>query len=167
MRGGERQRAGHHRQPGDPGAVPQAPPELTRSREVDAYPLEKPSASDELDAILGERSMFDDTFGYYVHGVGPETAILPAGWQSRLVRVSNANTRDCIGWCLEVHDIAASKLAAGRPKDMEYLAALLRYGMVDVAVLRERLSALALSDERKTTLDRMLSRLIREAEERG
>lgn len=136
---------------------PQAPAELTRSREVDAYPLENPAASDEFDAILGERSMFDDTFGYYVHGVGPETAILPAGWQSRLVRVSNANTRD--------HDIAASKLAAGRAKDLEYVAALLRHGMVDVPVLRDRLAALPLPEERRTGIDRTLARLGREIAE--
>ncbi len=28
------------------------------------------------------------TFGYYAHGVGPETAKAPAGWEQRLVRVA-------------------------------------------------------------------------------
>lgn len=93
---------------------PNAPGELTFSREVDLYPKENPEAADVIDAVLGERSMFDDTFGYYVHGVGPETAILPEGWTTRLVPISNENTRNCTGWCIEAHDLAAAKLAAGR-----------------------------------------------------
>src|SRR5437763_1568132 len=41
----------------------------------------------EIDGAIGDGSPFDSTFGYYAHGVGPETATAPAGWQERLVRV--------------------------------------------------------------------------------
>lgn len=34
------------------------------------------------------------------------------------------------GWCLEPHHLAYSKLAAGRQKDLELVANLLRYNLV-------------------------------------
>ena len=82
---------------------------------------------------------------------------------ARLVRVSNENTRHCVGWCLEVHDLAASKLAAGREKDLEYVSALIRHRMVDAAVLRDRPAALPLPDVRRAMLHRVLARLLAES----
>ena len=86
--------------------------------------------------------MFHETFGYYAHGVDETTAILPIGWQERLVRVENENTRGNIGWCLDPHDLAISKLVAGREKDLSFIASLIRHGMVSEAILRERLSSI-------------------------
>lgn len=109
------------------GAFPDAPLVLRRSIELDLYPKHHPEKSDLIDGAIGERSLFHETHGYYAHGVGPETAQLPAGWEDRLVRISSENTGGAIGWCLEVHDLAYSKLAAGRPKDLEFVGNLLRY----------------------------------------
>jgi hypothetical protein len=44
-----------------------------------------------------------------------------------------------VGWCLEVHDLAAAKLAAGRPKDFDYVKAMVQEKLVSVEVIRERL----------------------------
>lgn len=109
------------------GAFPDAPLVLRRSIELDIYPKQHPEKSDLIDGAIGERSLFHETHGYYAHGVGPETAHLPAGWENRLVRISSENTGGAIGWCLDVHDLAYSKLAAGRPKDQEFVGNLLRY----------------------------------------
>mgnify|MGYP001156561468 FL=1 len=109
------------------GAFPDAPLVLRRSIELDIYPKHHPEKSDLIDGAIGERSLFHETHGYYAHGVSPETAQLPAGWENRLVRVSSENTGGAIGWCLDVHDLAFSKLAAGRPKDLEFVGNLLRY----------------------------------------
>jgi hypothetical protein len=109
------------------GAFPDAPLVLRRSIELDLYPKHHPEKSDLIDGAIGERSLFHETHGYYAHGVSPETAQLPAGWEDRLVRISSENTGGAIGWCLEVHDLAYSKLAAGRPKDLEFVGNLLRY----------------------------------------
>ena len=46
------------------------------------------------------------------------------------MRISSENTGGAIGWCLDVHDLAFSKLAAGRSKDMEFVGNLLRYKLV-------------------------------------
>ena len=124
------------------GAIPDAHPDVTQSLEVDLYPKHFPDRSDLIDGAIGELSPFHDAHGFYVHGVGPETAVLPSGWERRLVRVSNANTAGYIGWCLEPHDLAASKLAAGRDRDCEFVRALLRHGYVAAARLRRRIARL-------------------------
>ncbi len=60
---------------------PNAPASLLRSVEVDLYPLTHPERADEIDGALGDGSRFHETYEYYARGVGPETAIAPAGWQ--------------------------------------------------------------------------------------
>lgn len=124
------------------GSIPDAPtraPELVRSLEADMYPLSRPELAELIEGSIGALSAFDDTFGYYADGVGPETAILPKGWKDRLVKVETASTGDGRGWCLEVHDLASSKLAAGREKDFEFVDAMLRHGFTSIPILRDRI----------------------------
>jgi hypothetical protein len=111
------------------GAHPDAPSELLTSIEVDLYPSDAPEKADLIDGCIGELSPFHQTFGYYAHGVGPETALLPGQWKSRLVRVQNENTAGTIGWCLSPLDLAVSKLLAGRPKDLDFVRVMLRNGL--------------------------------------
>ena len=99
------------------GQFPNAPADLLVSIEVDVFTFRNPSDAELIDGSIGEGSPFHQTFGYYAHGVAEETAILPAGWKDRLVTVHNANTGNGFGLCLEVHDLAVAKLAAGREKD--------------------------------------------------
>src|SRR5438876_11294830 len=103
-------------------SFPNAPAELTISQEADAYPLESPEKADLIDGSIGEKSPFHETFGYYAHGVGPETAVLPRNWRSRLVPVRNENTRGVTGLCLSPADLAVSKLAAGRENDLQFVS---------------------------------------------
>lgn len=134
------------------GAVPDAPDVLLRSMEADLYPLHRPDLADLIDGAIGELSPFEERFGYYAQGVGPETAVLPNNWQSRLVKVQNENTDLKIGWCLEPHDLAAAKLAAGRSKDFAFVAALMAHHLIDTDVLIERIDALALSEAQRSHL---------------
>ena len=68
-----------------------------------------------------------------MQGLTIEAATLPAGWESRLVAVRNVNTRGCTAWCLETHDLAASKLKAFRDKDKAFVRALLSERLIQVA----------------------------------
>jgi len=133
-------------------SFPDAHPDLTQSLEVDLYPRHHHERSDLIDGTIGELSPFHDTFGFYVHGVGPETATLPAGWERRLVRLKNANTGGCTAWCLEPHDLAASKLAASREQDYEFVRALLRHRYVEPARLRRRIASLPIAATRRHRL---------------
>lgn len=117
------------------------PPEAGRSIEADVAALPDPDGrlADLIDGTIGEGSMFQETFGYYAHGVAERTAILPSGWHDRLIAFSTPSTRGVTAWCLEVHDLWLSKAVAGRPKDLEFCVALLRDTIVDRATLRDRL----------------------------
>lgn len=128
------------------GQFPAAPPELTVSVEADVYPRNKPELADLIDGSIGELSPFHATFGYYAQGVAPETAALPAGWQSRLVPVRSPNTHGATGWCLEVHDLVLSKYVAGREKDLEFVEVAARYGLVQRDVLLQRLPTIPADD---------------------
>lgn len=111
---------------------------LTASIEADVFPLEAPERAILIDGAIGEHSVFHQTFGYYAHGVAPDTALLPAGWRERLIPIRNANTRGFTGLCLDPHDLAASKLAAGREKDLEFLRAMRREGLLQREVISHR-----------------------------
>jgi len=69
------------------------------------------------------------------------------------VRVENSNTGGYAGLCLEAHDLAISKYAAGREKDLEFTRELARHGMTGKKMLLRRLKA--------TKLDAALARAVR------
>lgn len=146
------------------GALPDAPPDLKLSREVDLYPRFRPELADLIDGALGEASHFDDTFGYYAQGVGAETAVIPAGWQQRLVRVQTPATRGAIGWCLEPHDLIVSKYVANRDKDRLFCRSALRHEVVRAQTLIERARALSLDRERIASI---ISAIERDARQVG
>lgn len=102
------------------GAIPHPPKSMTMSMEADVYPSHNVKKADEIDGAIGEGSAFHDTYGYYAQGVGPETAILPHSWRTRLHPIENANTRGIRALCLDPHDLAMAKYAAGREKDLEF-----------------------------------------------
>ena len=129
------------------GQYPDAPPDLCMSMEVDLWPRNRPDLADLIDGSIGEGSMFHETNGYYAQGVGPETAKLPRGWQTRLVRIDNPNTRPGKGLCLEPHDLALSKYVAGREKDLDFTRAMIRADMLDKGILLKRLPTIGI-DER-------------------
>lgn len=128
------------------GQFPDAPPEVLVSNEADVYPRNYPDRADLIEGSIGELSPFHDTFGYYAQGVSPETASLPPGWEQRLIYVNTPATLGATGWCLEVHDLALSKYVAGREKDNDFCLALVRHGLVDRAILEERLASMTLDD---------------------
>jgi hypothetical protein len=122
------------------GAYPNAPDDLLVSQEADIYPRHRPELADLIDGSIGEESPFHATFGYYAQGVGPNTAVLPEGWEGRLVKVQSPNTDLKIGYCLEPHDLAVSKLVAARPKDLDFVAAMFDAGLVDFDIVLDRLN---------------------------
>lgn len=138
------------------GKYPEAPEELLVSQEADLYPLRAPEQAELIDGSIGELSPFHEEFGYYVHGVGPGTAILPTRWQERLIPVVNENTGGVAGLCLHPADLAISKLLAGREKDIAYVRALLKHGLVNELEICQLFSEL--SQEQAERVDRELKR---------
>lgn len=142
------------------GQFPDPPAELLASIEADLVMPDAPDRSDLIDGAIGELSPFHQAFGYYGHGVHESVAVLPAGWRDRLVPYRSDRTGNATALCLEVHDLVVSKLAAGRPKDVTFVEALVRHGLIDSNVLRRRLADTTMEDSRRRSVETVLSRVL-------
>ena len=144
------------------GACPNAHPDLCHSMEVDIAPKNRPEMESVIEGSIGELSPFHQTFGFCVDGVEIGGITLPEGWNERLVRVDNPNTNGFCGLCLAPEDLAVSKLAAGRPKDLDYVRVLLREGHVAADRLMAGVESLrGWSLQRKAETAAMVGRISR------
>jgi len=151
------------------GTYPDAPEPLLRSMEADIYPLESPEKADEIDGALGDGSPFHRQFGYYAHGVGPETPKAPAGWEVRLVRVRvpsrpGSQRGELTALCLEIHDLVLAKCAAGRDRDWEFVPDAIAAGLVATDELFERVVELPVDAGRQQHVRSMLCSIIERLE---
>lgn len=141
------------------GSFPDAPPSLLRSQDADLYPAKNPGKAAQVDGALGEGSMFHDTNGYYAHGVGPETAKAPAGWEARLVVVPVVNPatgQQVRAKCLEIHDLVLSKCVAGRQQDLDFAETAIEALLADPRVLLERIPALPVGQGQRAQIEKAL-----------
>lgn len=136
---------------------------MLRSMEADIYPRHNPQKAEAIDAALGDGSQFQRSYGYYAHGVGPESAKAPAGWEDRLVTVrieSRVASRvAAVAYCLEPHDLVLSKCAAGRERDWDFARDAMRAGIVNYAELRRRLPDLPVDDDLRDHITAQLAAL--------
>jgi hypothetical protein len=127
------------------------PADATMSAEIDILPIadyndETARLADLIEGVAGEFSPFEELHGFSIDGVDLETSALPCGWRDRLVKVQNTNTAppagqpQYTGWCLDKEDLCVAKLCAFREKDRNFVAALLKAGLVEADVILERLS---------------------------
>jgi hypothetical protein len=139
------------------------PEETTLSREVDIAALDDPDdrKSHILAGAIGEGSPFDATFGFHVDGVSLSTPVAPAGWLERCKEVSTPAMNGATGLFMEPHDLCVAKLLAGREKDIAFVAALLRAGLVDANTVTERLDATDVSGAARLRARSTLSGLSR------
>jgi hypothetical protein len=103
------------------------PKDVTLSVEVDVMATHDPDGSKalRLNGAIGEMTRFDDTYGYYAEGVEDGLCRFPEGWRERLMPVESPATNGVTGLCVEPHDLCASKLLAGRDKDLKYVGVTL------------------------------------------
>lgn len=115
------------------------PAEVLLSQECDLYPRTHPQAAGLIARQLGRNSTFARKHGFYIDAVTPDIASLPEGWERRVrpFRVGRITA-----YCLEIHDLLASKLAAGRLKDLELAGAVLKLRLARVSTLRTRIAKL-------------------------
>jgi len=145
------------------GAIPEPPSGCAVSMEADILiPGIDDASLDEIEAFLGEGSRFHETHGYYVQPVDESTAILPADWRARAVRVQGANTDGKTGWCLSPVDILLSKGAANRQKDWEFNGPLVASGAVKLQDAVALIPAMPLDAEARVLLEQRVRRIFRE-----
>lgn len=131
------------------------PYEASRSDEADLAPFDDDAEghkSLQIEGSLGQGSKFHEVFGYFADGVDFGTAAAPDGWRDRLVAFDPPGARPGRGLCLEAHDLAAAKLAAGRVKDYEFVGALLDAGLIDKVTLSARVELLPRNRVRPASL---------------
>lgn len=143
------------------GSVDDPPASMLLSMEADLYPLGDPGRAIDVEGALGDGSPFHGTYGYFAHGVGPETAKAPEGWQDRLVRVEipprSGRADGAVALCLEVHDLVLAKCAAGRERDWEFARDALRAELVQTAELLSRVDDLPVRASDRTHIRAMLT----------
>ncbi|HYZ73800.1 MAG TPA: DUF6036 family nucleotidyltransferase [Chthoniobacterales bacterium] len=106
------------------------PRELRRSPELDITARSNPQVADLIDGNLGEITPFHQTFHIYAHGVGPESATLASGWESRLRKAATPAMNGAVVYGLSPEDLAYAKLAAGREKDIDFVRGMVQHGIV-------------------------------------
>jgi hypothetical protein len=146
------------------GSFPDAPEALLQSQEADLYPRHDVDKIDLVEGALGDGSQFARTFGYFAHGVGPETATLPKGWEKRLVEVQipprvTSQARP-VAFCLEPHDLVLSKCVAGRERDWQFARDALDAGLVKADTLFARAAELPVEPARRDHIRTQLASII-------
>lgn len=149
------------------GPVPNPPEVFTMSGEADIYPLQAPELAEKIEGAIGEGSQFHQTFGYYAQGVGPDTAVLPRGWMSRVHRVQSAATNHRVGYCLDLPDLFMSKAAAGREKDREFCMAMLSHGYVKPVEVLSLMEVMPIEEQGQRRLRSAIRRWVKVVRERG
>jgi hypothetical protein len=135
------------------GRYPDLPDELCISVEADLIAKNARERTEWLNAI-GAGSRFHESFGYYADPVDEKTAVLPKGWKGRLVNLPPGDTGGAIGLCLDPHDLAISKYAARRDKDIRVTSELARRGLLDKERLLDLLEATPVDDSAKARIRR-------------
>jgi len=117
------------------------PDEATMSFEADLLPFDdgQHELADTIDAVIGDGSMFQQTHGSYGQGVSEGTIKAPAGWKDRLVPLRvEGHDGPVTAWCMEAHDLVATRALVGREKDRSFCRAVISAGIVDAAVVAAR-----------------------------
>ena len=106
------------------GTLDEIPTIVATSNEADLTPKKNPERAIEISGGMGEFTRFHDEFDYYAHGIEFSEMTLPNDWQENLVDISfidHLTKKTLTVYCLYLYDLCASKLAAGRPKDFEFV----------------------------------------------
>lgn len=132
---------------------------LVQTRDVDVVPgtsstSEEDRIANQIDWVLGEGSDFEIEHQYYAQGLSRSSPqFAPSDW---MMRARPVRAGAYTGLCMEVHDLALSKFGAGRPKDLEFNAALAKTGILGKTELLQRLDQVeAASELRQRIIDRI------------
>lgn len=141
------------------GVCPAIPRDFPETYEADLYPRHHPQAWAVLRKKLGNDSPFFRRTGYYLDCTDPALATLPDGWLERLIPFRTPRTGGVTAWCLEPHDLFASKLVAWRVKDQQFLRAMLKHKLAKPLIVVNRIEDLPLPPSRRAELKQLVAEL--------
>ena len=122
------------------------PAGMTVSIDADCYTLTDPPRVFDLQAKLGEGSVYHRLHGIYLDPVSPKLPTLPDGWQQRLIRIARSGVT---AHFLEPNDAAVSKLARAEPRDLRWVCAGISAGLVSLPMLKLRMQTTDFLDEQE------------------
>lgn len=143
-------------------AVTEYPPELARkSVECDfLFAVGKAEVREKINKELGVLTDYQDEHGYYADAVGLATIVLPSGWENR-VRPLHGPNGNVLAKCIDIYDVAVSKLVAGRAKDLEFLESAFISELILAPEFLER-TIMVSSKVENDVLENRLNRLVKE-----
>jgi hypothetical protein len=108
----------------------------------------------QIEEEFGMGSPYQGSTGLYAHPVGLGTVVLPGGWEERLIPFGRDHGWQNV-WALEIHDLAATKLIAGRGKDYAFVVEMLRHEGVRADLLLPRFLSFRASSVANAVDDRL------------
>jgi hypothetical protein len=118
-----------------------APALVERSEEADLLLVKVDiSLFLKIEENLGMESAYIRETGVFAHPVGLGTISLPADWEDRLVPFGPEDGLNNV-WALDIHDLTASKLMAGREKDFEFIFELVQRELIQLDTLLKRFAS--------------------------
>ncbi len=122
------------------------------------------SASTERIVVVGQGSVFESDYDFYVERLGDWTMLTqPAGWLERCVVVS---VEDVTGYCLHPLDLAYNKTEAGRTKDILYVAGMIHEGYLTAENLKSFIDGHCPREELKPGVLENFSKVVAELRDR-
>ena len=103
---------------------------------------------------IGNPDRGDDAAGWEVAGAVSTWIVnrFTDGWQGRTIPVDGRGVTPTTGWCLEAHDLSASKLVAFREKDRRFVRTLIVEKLIDTGKLLDRLALLPVEENARVRL---------------
>lgn len=108
----------------------------------------------EITKNLGVFSDFQLEHGFYADALGLATVVLPTGWRERLQPLLDENG-EIVAYCAEMHDIAVSKLIAGREKDFRFLQDVFLLEIISIEQFIDRIRLVESMPQSTVLIDRI------------
>ncbi|MGJ8695666.1 MAG: DUF6036 family nucleotidyltransferase [Verrucomicrobiaceae bacterium] len=117
-----------------------SPIESTFDADIIPFPFEE-DLGEMLHEAFGDGRKFHQRFGYHADIIRPKIAEnFPQNWEDRLVPLPGVERV----YCLDPHDMAATKCRVARPKDTRQMEWLIKRKLLDLKIIRDRLREIPL-----------------------
>lgn len=143
------------------GKYPGVTDEVVERDEFELFPRSKRAAAAEIDRALGGQSGFRQLHGCGARAANPDDAILPEGWQFRLIEVRTESTGGASGWCLDPNDLAVGEIWKAGNTPSEFVRLLLLHDLIDPDLMLRGMESLPSGRERCERILEKLSKTLR------